>query len=158
MRFLIILLSALVCLKGAGMSQTASPSAPNSIPAGIERLHQADISATLARDVEALTALWDDDGVLLQPGVPAVVGKSAFRDFVKQTYAKSPSAKVLKYVPDFRDVQVDGHVAYEWGYFDSTFKPSEQEQPASFRAKFVRVLKQQSDGSWKFTRIIWAPE
>jgi len=130
----------------------------NAIPAGIEKLHQVDISATLARDVEALTALWDDDGVLLQPGTPAIIGKSAFRDFLKQNYAKSPSAKILKYVPDFRDVQVAGHLAYEWGYFDSTFKPSEQQQPVSFRAKFVRVLKQQSDGSWKFTRVMWTPE
>lgn len=140
------------------MSQTPSSSPPITIPPGIEKLHQADITATLARDVEALTALWDDDAVLLQPGAPAITGKSAFRDFVKQSYAKSPSAKVLKYVPDFRDLRVAGHVAYEWGYFDSTFKPSEQEQPVSFRAKFVRVLKQQSDGSWKFTRIIWTPE
>lgn len=140
------------------MSQTPSSSPPITIPPGIEKLHQADITATLARDVEALTALWDDDAVLLQPGAPAITGKSAFRDFVKQSYAKSPSAKVRKYVPDFRDLRVAGHVAYEWGYFDSTFKPSEQEQPVSFRAKFVRVLKQQSDGSWKFTRIIWTPE
>ena len=140
------------------MSQTPSASMHNAVPAGIEKLHQVDISATLARDVEALTALWDDDGVLLQPGTPAIIGKSAFRDFLKQNYAKSPSAKILKYVPDFRDVQVAGHLAYEWGYFDSTFKPSEQQQPVSFRAKFVRVLKQQSDGSWKFTRVMWTPE
>ena len=158
MRFFIILLSALMCLKGSGMSQTPNRSPHNPIPAGIEKLHQADITATLARDVEALTALWDDDAVLLQPGAPAIAGKSAFRDFVKQSYAKSPSAKVLNYVPDFRDLHVAGHVAYEWGYFDSTFKASEGEQPVSFRAKFVRVMKQQSDGSWKFTRIIWTPE
>ena len=158
MRFSAILLSALVCLTGQSMSQTPGPSAHKPIPAGIDKLHQDDISATVTRDVEALTALWDDDGVLLQPGAPAIAGKSAFRDFLKQSFAKSPSAKVLKYVPDFRDLQVAGHVAYEWGYFDSTFKPSEQEQAVNFRAKFIRVLKQQSDGTWKFTRVIWTPE
>lgn len=158
MRFLIILLAALVCLKGSGTGQTPNSSPPITIPAGIEKLHRADIAATLARDVEGLTALWDEDAVLLQPGAPAIAGKTAFRDFVKQSYAKSPSAKVLKYVPEFRDVQVAGNVAYEWGYFDSTFKPSEQERPVNFRAKFVRVLKEQADGSWKFTRVIWTPE
>src|SRR5215467_4044554 len=141
MRFFFILLSALVCLIGQSMSQTPGLSAHNSIPAGIEKLHQDDISATVARDVEALTALCDNDGVLLQPGAPAISGKSAFRDFLKQNFAKSPSAKVLKYAPDFRDLQIAGQVAYEWGFFDSTFKPSEQEQPVNFRAKFVRVLK-----------------
>jgi uncharacterized protein (TIGR02246 family) len=157
MRIMVVLLSALY-LKGPCMSQTPSPSPHNASAAGIEKLHQADVAATLARDVEALTALWDADAVLLQPGQPAVVGKSAFRELIKQSFAESPSGKVLKYVPEIRDVQIAGDVAYEWGYFDSTFRPSDQEQPVSFRAKFVRVLKQQADGSWRFTRIIWTPE
>lgn len=140
------------------MSQTPSASSRSAIPAGIEKLHQADVDATLARDAEALTALWYADAVLLHPGQPAITGKSAFREFVEQSFAKSPSAKVLKYVPDLRDVQVVGGLAYEWGYFETTFRASDQEQPVTFRAKFVRVLKQQSDGSWKFTRAIWTPE
>src|SRR5215468_9705793 len=89
------------------------------IPAGIEKLHKDDVTATIARDAEALTALWDDDGVLLQPGIPPIVGKSAFRDFMKQVLAKSPSVKIVKYVPDIRDVQIAGDVAYEWGYFEA---------------------------------------
>ncbi len=158
MRFMIVLIVAFACLEGLCMSQTSGPSAHNSIPAGIEKLHQADIVATLARDVDALTALWDADGVLLQPGAPPVAGKEAFREFIRQSFAKSPSGKVLKYVPDIRDVKVEGNVAYEWGYFDSTFQSSDQGQPVSFRAKFVRVLKQQVDDTWEFTRVIWTPE
>ena len=138
------------------MSQTSGPS-PHTIPAGIEKLHEADVAATLARDGEALTALWDSDGVLLQPGQPAIEGKTAFREFVEQSSRKSPFAKVLKYVPDIRDVQVAGGLAYEWGYFESTFRVSDQAQPVSVRAKFVRVMKQQADGTWKFTRVIWTP-
>lgn len=135
-----------------------SQSSRGPVPAGIEKLHHDDVVATLARDAEALTALWDADGVLLQPGVPAIMGKAAFYTFIQQSFAKSPTGKVLKYVPDIRDVQVSGGVAYEWGYFDSTFQPSEQQQPVNFRAKFVRVLKQQADGTWRFTRVIWTPE
>lgn len=140
------------------MSQTPSQSQHHGIPTGIEKLHQADVAATLARDVEGLTALWDSDGVLLQPGQPAIEGQAAFRNFVEQSFVKHPSTQVLQYVPDIRDVQVAGGLAYEWGYFDSTFRASDQDQPVTFRAKFVRVLKQQADGSWKFTRVIWTPE
>ena len=75
----------------------------NVIPPGIEKLHQDDITATIARDVDALTALWDDDAVLLQPGTPPIVGKAAFHDFMKQALAKSPSVKVVEYVPDIRE-------------------------------------------------------
>jgi uncharacterized protein (TIGR02246 family) len=128
------------------------------LPVGIEKLHQDDIAATLSRDAEGLTALWDDDGVLLQPGHPAIIGKAAFRDFVKQTLAKTPSAKVLKYEPEICDVQVVGDVAFEWGYFDSTVRPSDQEQPINVRARFVRILQRQPDGCWRFSRVIWASE
>jgi ketosteroid isomerase-like protein len=77
------------------------------LPVGIEKLHQADVAATLARDVDALTALWDDDGVLLQPGRSPVIGKTAFAEFLKQNLAESASLKVLKYAPEIRDIQVE---------------------------------------------------
>lgn len=130
----------------------------HAIPAGIEKLHKDDIIATLARDPNALTALLDDDVVLLQPGTPPIVGKAAFHDFMKKAVARSPSVKVVKYVPDIRDIQVAGNVAYEWGYFDAVQKNSEEQAPESLRAKFIRVMKRQPDGSWKFTRVTWFPD
>lgn len=140
------------------MGQSASGVPHREVPAGIEKLHQADVAATLARDIDGLTELWDDDAVLLQPGQAPIVGRAAFHELVKQNFAKSPSAKVLKYTPDIRDVQVADGVAYEWGYFDSTFKPAEGAPSVTLRARFVRVLRQQVDGSWKFARVIWAAE
>jgi uncharacterized protein (TIGR02246 family) len=128
------------------------------IPAGIEKLHNDDIAATVARDADALTALWDDDAVLLQPGSHPIVGKAAFHDFVKQALVKSPSVKVVKYVADIRDIQVAGNVAYEWGYFDAGQKSADQQAPASLHAKLLRVMKRQPDGSWKFTRVMWLPD
>src|SRR5215472_18875683 len=50
----------------------------DAIPPGIEKLHHDDITATIAGDVDALTALLDDDAVLLQPGIPPIVGKVDF--------------------------------------------------------------------------------
>lgn len=128
------------------------------IPAAIERLHKDDIAATVARDADALTALWDDDAVLLQPGTPPIIGKAAFHDFMKQAVAKSPSVKIVKYVPDLRDIQVAGDVAYEWGYFEAAQKSSDQQAPQSLRAKLLRVMKRQPEGSWKFTRVMWLPD
>lgn len=127
-------------------------------PAGIEKLHQDDIVATLARDVDALTALFDVDAVLLQPGTPPIIGKAAFHDFMQQVLAKSPSVKVVKYVPDIRDIQIAGDLAYEWGYFDAAQKGSDREAPHTVRAKLLRVMKRQADGSWKFTRVMWLPD
>src|ERR1700745_1545548 len=90
---------------GAAFVSSSHGQNSSGIPAGIEKLHKDDITATIARDAEALTALWDDNGVLLQPGIPPIVGKSAFHDFMKQGLVRWPSVKVVKYVPDIRDVQ-----------------------------------------------------
>jgi uncharacterized protein (TIGR02246 family) len=125
------------------------------VPAGIETLHQRDITATVARDAEALTALFDQDAVLLQPGTPPIVGKAALHEFMKQAVAKSPSIKIVKYEPDIRDVQVAGDLAYEWGYFDAVQKSPNQSEPQELRAKLLRVMKRQPDRSWKFMRVMW---
>jgi ketosteroid isomerase-like protein len=145
-------------LFAAAFASCAHGQNSDAIPAGIEKLHQDDITATIARDVDALTALWDDDAVLLQPGTPPIVGKAAFHDFMKQALAKSPSVKVVKYVPDIHDTQGAGNVAYEWGYFDAAQKSSEQQAPIILRAKLLRVMRRQPDGSWKFTRVMWLPD
>jgi len=153
------MISALVAfLFGAAFVSSSHGQNSAALPAGIEKLHKDDITATIARDAEALTALWDDDGVLLQPGIPPIVGKPAFHDFIKQALAKWPSVKIVKYVPDIRDIQVAGEVAYEWGYFEAAQQSSEQQAPESVRAKLLRVVKRQRDGSWKFVRVMWLPD
>jgi len=65
-------------------------------PPCIEKLHQADVAATSARDLEGLTGMWHEDAVLLPPGQAPVVGRAAFEKFVMRNFAQSPSAKVLK--------------------------------------------------------------
>jgi ketosteroid isomerase-like protein len=144
-----------ISLFAAAFAWSARGQESEAVPAGIEKLHKDDITATIARDVDALTALWDDDAVLLQPGTPPIVGKAAFQNFAKQALAKSPSVKVVKYAPDIHDIRVAGNVAYEWGYFDTTQKSSEHQAPESLRAKLLRVMRRQPDGSWKFTRVMW---
>jgi len=153
-----IILILSICLLAVVLAWSARGHHSAAIPAGIEKLHQDDIAATIGRDADALTALWADDAVLLQPGTPPIIGKAAFHDFMTQALAKSPSVKVVKYVPDIRDVQVAGNVAYEWGYFDASHKSSEQQAAQSLHAELLRVMKRQSDGSWKFTRVMWLPD
>jgi len=77
---------------------------------------------------------------------------------MKQALAKSPSVKVVKYAPDIHDIEVAGNVAYEWGYSDAVQKRSDQQGTESLRAKLLRVMKRQPDGSWKFTRVVWLPD
>ncbi len=85
--------------------------------AAIEKLHSQDIAATLARDTEALTELFTDDGVRLQQGEPDDIGKRAIRATNERQKAASPELRVLSYVPETKELTVTDGWAFEWGYF-----------------------------------------
>ena len=120
--------------------------------AAIERLHTADIAATLTQDPDQLLNLWSDDCVKLGVPGPAIVGKKAMHEVYEKFRAQHPDFEVLKYAPEIQDVQVADGWAIEWAYYEATFKLSAKDNPISMRRKDLRVLKRQSDGSWKFAR------
>jgi ketosteroid isomerase-like protein len=118
--------------------------------AAIEKLHQADVTATLNNNADQLAALWADDAVLLGEGEAPVSGRRTLRD----VYAKDP-AKILKYTPHIESLEIHGNVAYEWGRFDALAKEAANKPAADWKGRFLRVMAKQPDGSWKFTRIMW---
>lgn len=122
--------------------------------AAIEKLHKADVDATMTQDLSALTTLWSDDAINLGfPGSP-VVGIKAMKEAYEKFQAEHPDFKVLKYANDVRDVQILDCWAIEVGYSEATFKMSAKDNPVVVpRTLGMRVLKKQSDGSWKFAVV-----
>jgi len=102
----------------------------------IEKLHQKDVEATLSSDPRALTDLFTDDAVLLEP----------------------PNSKVLSYRPEIKSLEVVDGWAFEWTHFDASFQESAGSDVKSFRGKSLRVLKREPDGSWTFARVMWTLE
>src|SRR5262252_9052446 len=84
--------------------------------AGIEKLRQQDIAATLSLDPVALTDLWTDDAVRLSPGQPAEIGKQPIRQ-TNERWSARPGFKVLSYVPETRDLTMLDGWAVECGKF-----------------------------------------
>jgi uncharacterized protein (TIGR02246 family) len=121
--------------------------------AAIEKLHKADVAATLTQDPAALTTLWSNDGVNLGfPGQP-VVGIKALGEAYAKFRAGYPDFQVLKYAPNIKDIQVADGWAIEVIYGESTYKLSAKDNPVTVKGESLRVLKRQSDGSWKFALV-----
>jgi ketosteroid isomerase-like protein len=99
--------------------------------------------------------LWTKDGVLLEPGSPPVVGKQAIQIYNEKGHTANPGFKVLNYEPTFKEIQITDGWAYEWGETDAKFTMSAEGPPVSLHIKGVRVLRQQTDGSWKMALTIW---
>jgi uncharacterized protein (TIGR02246 family) len=123
--------------------------------AGIEELHRKDVAATLASDPKLLAELWTDDAVRLQPGGPAEVGLTVIRENDRKQLAEHPAAKVLSYRPEIKDVQIVGDWAFEWNDFEASYRETPDGKTVSLHGKALRVLKKQSDGSWRFARVMW---
>ena len=121
--------------------------------AAIEKLHRADVEATLTQDPSYLTKLWSDDGVNLGFAGPPVVGINAMKEAYEKFWAEHPDFKVLKYAPEIKDVQIADGWAIEVGYFEGTYKLSVKDNPVTTKGDGMRVLKRQSDGSWKFALV-----
>ena len=123
--------------------------------AAIEKLHAQDIAATLSGDPVALTELWTDDGVRLQQGQPVDIGKQAIRATNERLKAAHPGMRVVSYVPEISDVTITDGWAFEWGYFTASYVESAGEEETRIRARVVRILKRQADGSWKGALGMW---
>ena len=124
--------------------------------AGIEKLHQRDIAATLSRDPVALTDLWTDDAVRLGPGRPAEVGKRAIRES-NERWSLLPGVKVLSYVPETKDLTIRKGWAVEWGYITGSYVESPGGEVKQIRGTRLMVLKKMPDGSWKCFRGMGGP-
>ena len=122
--------------------------------AAIEKLHQKDIEATLPQDPKGLLDIWTADAVRFNPGNPPAVGKEAIQAENDAAHAQLPGFKVLSYSAEYKNPQIEGGMACEWGEHKAQYKLSPESQPASLDAKALHVLKRQSDGSWKFVMLI----
>jgi ketosteroid isomerase-like protein len=120
----------------------------------IERLHKEDIAATLTDDADQLAKLWDQDAVRLQSGSPAEVGKATIYANDKRWQANLHGGRTVSYEPKLKDLQIVDGWAFEWGTFEVRFRESERGSEKTLRGKFLRVLRRQNDGSWKFARVM----
>ena len=138
----------------ARVSTAGPPAAHDPDRAAIERLHAADVAATLSDDADQLAKLWDEDAVRLQPDSPAEVGRAVIYGNDKRWQANLHGGRTLSYRPELEDLQIADGWAFEWGTFEVRFRESEHGPAKTLHGKVLRVLKKQPDGSWKFARVM----
>jgi uncharacterized protein (TIGR02246 family) len=156
------LLGIVVFLAGLGIGYCARIAGPGTAHktdtraadlAAIEKLHKADMEATLKQDADAMTSLWSDDAAKLDvPGSP-VVGAKAMKAMYEKFQVDYPEFQVLKYAPNIKEVQIADGWAIEVGDFEATYKLTAKDAPVSVSDKGARVLKRQNDGSWKLAVV-----
>jgi uncharacterized protein (TIGR02246 family) len=109
------------------------------------------INAFNAGDASAAVALVMDDAVDLPPNRPAVIGREAIRSFVQSDF----DTFTMNFADEIVEVEVAGDLAVIWSNYTVTLTPKDDGEPIENTGKWLKVLKRQPDGSWKFSRNIW---
>jgi ketosteroid isomerase-like protein len=123
--------------------------------AAIERLHEQDREATLSDSADQLAKLWDNDAVRLPVESPAEIGAAVIYADDKRWEKSSGRERTLCYNMEVQDLQISGDWAYEWGY--ASGKNAKGDRVSIQYAKVMRVMKRQSDGTWRFARVMGLP-
>jgi uncharacterized protein (TIGR02246 family) len=123
----------------------------------IERLHRRDMRASAAGDFAALRALVDDNAVMLPPGGAPQRGAKDFDAAFERMNTSPRTHEVIEYRLEFEEVKIFGNYAVEWGAIRGATREIATGRVNQSEYHVMRVLRRQSNGSWKIYRSIWAP-
>jgi uncharacterized protein (TIGR02246 family) len=131
----------------------ASSGSLNEAQAQILRLDEDwSRAAAEGRNVDHVVSFWAEDAIVLPPGSPPVVGKSAIREFVAKSF-QTPGFRISWKTTDVT-VARSGDLAYATGANRITFNGPDGKQVA-VEGKGVTVWRREKDGAWKCVIDIW---
>ncbi len=148
------LLTIMMLVAGAVSAPPATHSVKQDME-GIERLHEQDKEATLADSADLLAKLWDKDAVRFHMTRPAEIGAAVIAADDKQWEMSSGRERSLCYDQEIQDIQIAGDWAFEWGY--GSYKIAKGDKESVQYGTTMRVMKRQSDGTWRFARVMFLP-
>lgn len=106
--------------------------------AAIREIWKTYSAARVAGDAETWLGLWDEEGIRMPPGAPAV-DFATFAPGTPERFAKPPASMVI----NAEEVVVTG----DWAYSRGTFTVNE-----AVEGKFLTIFRRQDDGSWRIYR------
>jgi uncharacterized protein (TIGR02246 family) len=122
----------------------------------IEELHQTDMKASKANDLDTLLGLWTEDGVMIRPGGKPVIGKKAITRAMESYREQLKNITFTQYLIEFKEIKIIGDHAYEWGDFHHKyFAKDNPGQELEQKGRLMRILRRLPDGKWKVARAIW---
>ena len=106
-------------------------------------------------DVDRIISYWTEDAVVLPPGLPAVVGKAALREYVEGSM-RVPGFKINWASTDVT-FSPDGHLAYMFSRNAVTMNAPDGTLSTT-QGRAVTIWRRESDGEWRCSVDIWNAE
>ncbi|MFC5539903.1 YybH family protein [Rhodocytophaga aerolata] len=131
------------CQKEAGSSQADVEA--------IKAISEARAEALRNSNAAGIAAHFTEDAILMAPDQPALIGRTAVAAYYQALFdSYTPALK-----SEYEEVEVAGDLAYGRGMAEVVLTPKQGGEALKSTAKYLNILKRQSDGSWKTTHDIW---
>ncbi len=135
----------------AGCQTAPTPEPKRDVAAdttAINALRDQYTTAFNANDAAAVAATFADDAIVMEPYQAAVEGKQAIQAMYEGLFRNAVKVALTPL-----ETQVAGDWAYDRGNYALTITPKTG-KPSEESAKYLVIVKRQSDGSWKIYREI----
>jgi ketosteroid isomerase-like protein len=138
-------LAPILLLALAGCQKTASTDAD---VAAIRKYDEQWLAALAAGDAKTLRELSDENHTTFPSNMPPFEGRDA--NYAANSKWFERVRAVEHWQP--REIVVAGDWAYECGHFTSESQPRSGGEVTHFSGNYLRILRRQTDGSWKMIR------
>jgi len=151
------LVGLIVLASGAALAAAPPPpaAAPAKAPspdrekiAAIEERIQA---AFAAGDAEAVAAEYTEDGMLMAPSNPSIVGRAQIADLYRAIFKQYNCT--LK--TEVQEAEVNGDWAFVRGVLTSTLTAKAGGETHVSHGKYIAIVRRGADGVWRFSRDIY---
>jgi uncharacterized protein (TIGR02246 family) len=148
----VALASAALAVLTTACQPSAGPLSEEDV-ASIRSLGAAYAAANLAKDADAVAAVYAEDAIEMPPNEPATMGRSAIRDRYAQ--GLELGGETLEFTVS--SVEIDGSegLAFDRGTWTWTGTPPGMTEPITESGKHISIARRQEDGSWLWTAVIW---
>ena len=145
-------IAALALMSGCAPAEEAPVPDYEADRAAIQAIHDAEIAAGEAGDVEAFLAFIAPDMKVFQPNAPLVEGPGAAQAWL-EAFTSAYTIAFDGYVVD--EILVDGDLAVEEFSGSWTVTPKDGGEAVTEVLKGLHLYRRQADGSWRMTHDIW---
>ena len=129
--------------------------AENEARKSLDAFNQEFAAACVRMDHKADAEFWADDGVDLLPGLDPMIGKAKISAWLDSLTPQLAGAKMIYCTVDWKDIQIHGDLAYEWGINRQKIEFPPPKKSFEGNGKILLILKRQADGSWKVVLEAW---
>ncbi len=150
-----IILGILLAATMADCGETRPMNDDNRALRAIKELHEKDRQASLDGDLETLLSLFTEDGMAIPTDGEIVRGKDELRKMLERNLKQLQEYLLVEYIQDFKEIRILGDYAYEWGSYSGKYISKKDGSEITGSGKLMRILKLDTDGSWKVSRSIW---